>query len=427
MSSKNNNQVSAAVDRRGFSLFLKSNLYAVLSHLGMTLFVIISSYLVVLLATRSINGDLFFLIELVALLLFLAYFLVCPALGLLLPGISGKVTRNNFVGCWLILSLMSIGAFLLGFFLQEGQVLTASPPAFIAPVLAQLDIFSPVLGILLMLYGGGAFLCYIYCAGMRMVWPTGLLKMLLGNIIILVVVYWSTYNAWVNDDDPYLLSLACFLIQFLALGGALFFGVTKAYVFGRSIKGRMKSFFVPLYIFNGLLTVAGVLLILSCFGLPNFIVELLYFLLHRLPEGVADPLSEYVSIFAHEFVSFFIGLCVLFLHGGGICGIIAAQTEKCKYCGLYACQKTTNTSETSQVTDYERVTETDTWFAFDRYGYDEHITRTTSDYEHVSGETKYVIHCAYCRRYLGSGKYKWSRVDKVDSNMDTEYNRHIWQ
>lgn len=426
MSDEHKSTTAAKADKRPFSSFLKSNLGAIFSHLGMTLFVIISSYLVVLLATHSINGDLFFLIDLVAVLLVIAFFPLCLALGFLLPVVSSKVTRSSFAGCWLILLLMSAGSLLLGFLLQEGRLLAASPPAFLAPALARLDIFAPLLGIYLMLYGGASLLCYTYYTGVRMFWPAGLLKMLLGSIIILAVVCWATYNAWVNEDEPYLLSLACFVIQFFGLGASVLFGLSKTYVFARSRDGRIKAFFVPLYILNALPVIVGILLIVGAFGMDNFVIEFLNFLLYRQPEAVIAVLEKYVSILDHEFISFFTGLCLLLLYGSGLIGIGIARTEKCKYCGRYACETTIDTDETSAVTGRERVIDTEISRSFDRYGYDEDTMTTTTDYETVSGKTKYVIHCFYCGRYLGAGTHKWHHTRKTDSSFNREYERHTW-
>ena len=426
MSDEHKTTTAVKADKRSFSSFLKSNLGAIFSHLGMTLFVIIVSYLVVLLATHSINGELFFLIDLVAVLLALAFFPLCLALGFLLPVVSSKVTRNSFAGCWLILFLMSAGTLLLGFFLQEGQLLAASPPAFLASVLAQLDIFTPLLGIYLMLYGGASLLSYTYCPGVKMFWPTGLLKMLLGGIIILATVCWATYNAWVNEDDPYPLSLACFVIQFFGMGASVLFGLSKAYLFARSRNGRAKPFFVPLYILNAILAIAGILLIVGAFGADNFVIEFLNFLLYRQPEAVIAVLKKYVSLLNHEFISFFTGLCLLLLYGSGLIGIGIAQMEKCKYCGRYACRSTTDTSETSRVTGRERVTEKDTFLSFDKYGYTEETFTTTNDYQTVSGKTHYEVYCAYCGKYLGSGSSTWKHTEKIDSNSKKEVTQHIW-
>lgn len=426
MSDEHKGTTPTKADRRSFSSFLKSNLGAIFSHLGMTLFVIISAYLVVLLATNSINGELFFLIDLVAVLLALAFVPLCLVLGFLLPVISSKVTHNSFAGCWLILFLMSAGTLLLGFFLQEGQVLAASPPAFLAPVLAQLDIFAPFWGIYLMLYGGASLLCYAYSAGVKMLWPTGLLKMLLGSIIIFAVVCWATYNAWVNEDDPYLLSLACYVIQFFGLGASVLFGLSKTYIFARSRGGRIKPFFVPLYILNAIPVIVGILLIVGAFGMDNLVIEFLNFLLYKQPEAVIAMLEKYVSILDHEFISFFAGLCLLLLYGSGLIGIGIARSEKCRYCGKYACETTIDTDETSAVTGRERVIDTEVLLTFDRYGFNEETARTTTEYETVSGKTKYVVHCVYCGRYLRAGTHKWHRTQKTNSSFDHEFERHIW-
>jgi len=424
--SASSNKSSANSDRRSFSEFLKSNIYGILSHIGMTLFVIVSSYLLLLLSSYDQQNDLFFLIGLAAILLFLAYFVLCTILGLLLPVITSKVTHQNFSGCWLILLLMSAGVAILGFLMQEGQILFTSPPAFIAPLLSALDVFVAPFGIYLMLYGGGAFLCYIYFATSRMCWPSAMLKTLLGNIIILAVVCWSTHNAWVNEDDPYLLSLACFVIQFLGLAAALVFGCTKTYTFARSCRGRVKAAFVPLYLFNGVMAVAGILLLLGSFGVHNLFKDLLDFLLQKMPDEIAEQMEEYASILSHDFLQLFMGICLLLLHGGSILGTVVTQLEKCKYCGRYACEKSTDTDESSKVTGIQRVTEKETFLTFDKYGYNEDIYTTTNDYKTVSGKTHYDVHCAYCGKYLFSSSHKWTHTFKTDSNIKKESHYHPW-
>lgn len=422
MSDVGNQRTPAGSDRRGFAEFMRSNIYAVLSHAGVTIFVIVSSYLLVWLSEYDQQNDLFILFGLVCILLFLAYILLCPFLGLYLPVISSKVTRQNFSGCWLILLLMSAGVAAVGFLLQEGQLLYTSPPAILVPLLSNLGGFAPAFGIYLMLYGGGAFLCYAYFAVARMNWPSALLKMLLGHIIILIVVCWSTYNAWVNEDDPFLLSISCFAIQFIGMGGAVAFGLTKSHTFARSCRGRVKLAFVPLYLFDGIMAVAGILLLISGLSVHNVFVNLLDSAIHGLPQSASGELNE----LNHEFLRFFMGLCLLLLHGCGILGTVSTHLERCKHCGRYACNESTDTSETSRVTGTERVTETETMRVFDRYGYDEETATTTSDYKTVSGTTCYVVHCAYCGKYLDKGSYKWQYTTKTDSDFTKEHERHYW-
>lgn len=371
--------------------FLKRTFLSYLLFIGTTLLVLLLSFLLFRFFSYVDSLESAGLLGLPCALLCLLFYPGAIALGAALVWGIGRITQEDLRLKWLPILLGGAALILYGYLIYTQSADRIAFPTFMRPLTDVLHQGKDLVGMYLMLYGGEIALMLLF-SPKRTLYTFALPKLLV-SFALLLFVYGLLHLTMHSSKSTFFTTFVVPVLLFFSYPACIFAGYYLPHLFAWNVGGHMKPFFWLLYLLGGLITLAGLALLVTDFFFNSALRTFVYQVFHFLPYDVRKLLIDTCGVPT--------ALMLLAIGLPWLIGVIMT-TRRCPECGRYAPARCDDHSESSRIVgSYSAQTERLMHTTKHLLTHDEHYHKYDDRYETEESTTSRHYICRYCHADLG--------------------------